>query len=184
LLFCRNLVIVLPDALDKANKHADDLALKLAQSEKAREKAKRDAAPVESFRKRLHDAETALSDNITRQIAREEDIAARLESQNRRFISKFSSHFIEFQRRLSLFCILAGNPRFVSAGRTSRYFELEKPEDGRLLDALSHLEIHGDEVRRGITDAKTVFSRLFFLLLPDEGTTQHLCCLCGALYFR
>ncbi|KAK1603651.1 hypothetical protein QYE76_027324 [Lolium multiflorum] len=46
-------------------------------------------------------------------------------------------------------------------GRMHQDFELEKPEDDRLLDALSLLEIHGDEVRQSISDAKSAFSRLF-----------------------
>jgi hypothetical protein len=40
-------------------------------------------------------------------------------------------------------------------------FDLENREDDRLLDALSLLEIHGDEVRQSISDAKSAFSRLF-----------------------
>ena len=35
------------------------------------------------------------------------------------------------------------------------------PEDDRLLDALSLLEIHGDEVRQSIADARSGLSRLF-----------------------
>ena len=81
------------EALSKANKRADDLALKLEQSEKAREKAELDAAAVEGLRNRLHYAETSLSENTNRQSAREEDIIARLESQNRRFVSKCPNHF-------------------------------------------------------------------------------------------
>jgi dsDNA-specific endonuclease/ATPase MutS2 len=84
---------ILLEALSEANKRADDLALKLEQSEKAREKAELDVAAVEGLRKRLHDAENALSENTTRQSAREEDIIARLESQNRRFVSKCPNHF-------------------------------------------------------------------------------------------
>jgi septal ring factor EnvC (AmiA/AmiB activator) len=78
---------------------------KLEQSEKARkeaevdakkakadaEKAKADAAGVEDLRKRLHDAETALSDKIAEQAAREEKILSRLEAQSRRFVSKCST---------------------------------------------------------------------------------------------
>jgi hypothetical protein len=53
------------------------------------------------------------------------------------------------------------NPNFVSAGKMHQDFDLENPEDDRLLDALSLLEIHGDEVRQSIADAKSAFSRLF-----------------------
>jgi anti-sigma regulatory factor (Ser/Thr protein kinase) len=56
---------LLLEALAKANTRADDLAIKLEQSEKAREKAEQDAASVGDLRKRLQQAETALSENIT-----------------------------------------------------------------------------------------------------------------------
>ena len=55
----------MPEALTIANKRADDLALELAKSEKAREKAELNAAAGEVLRKRLHDAETALSEHTT-----------------------------------------------------------------------------------------------------------------------
>ncbi|KAK1668448.1 hypothetical protein QYE76_056607 [Lolium multiflorum] len=105
----------LKEALTIANKRADDLALELAKSEKA-----------------------------PQQLAREGEIAARLESQNRRFVRK-----------------------------TSQEYELEKPVDDRLLDALSLLEIYGDEVRQSISDARTAFSRLFPYFFPntDEPST-------------
>jgi hypothetical protein len=48
----------------------------------------------------------------------------------------------------------------------SQDFELQKPEDDRLLDALSLLEIHGDLVCRSIFDAQTAFSRLFPYFFP------------------
>ncbi|KAK1617599.1 hypothetical protein QYE76_023116 [Lolium multiflorum] len=126
-------------ALVTANKRADDLAVKLEKSEEARKKAEKDAASIEDLRKRHHKAENALSDKITQQIAREENVIARLESQNRRFVRKMSQDF-----------------------------ELQKPEDDRLLDALSLLEIHGDLVRRSIFDAQAAFSRLFPYFFPKK----------------
>ena len=93
-IFCHDtylLSIVLPANLAEANKRADALALKLEQSEKARKKAESDAAAVKDLRKRLHDAETSLSDNIAQQSAREDEILTRLESQSRRFVSKYSN---------------------------------------------------------------------------------------------
>ncbi|KAK1613830.1 hypothetical protein QYE76_019347 [Lolium multiflorum] len=116
----------------EANKRADALALQLEQSETARKKAESNAAVIEDLRKRLHNAENSLSENITQQTAREEGIIARLEAQSRRFVR-----------------------------RTHQDFDLENPEDDRLLDALSLLEIHGDEARQGLTDARTILSRLF-----------------------
>jgi septal ring factor EnvC (AmiA/AmiB activator) len=86
------LSFILPDTLAEANKRADDLALKLEQSEKARKKAESDAAAVEDLRKRLHDAETSLSENIAQQSDREKEILTRLESQSRRSVSKYSDH--------------------------------------------------------------------------------------------
>ena len=81
----------MPANLAEANKRADALALKLEQSEKARKKAESDAAAVKDLRKRFHDAETSLSDNIAQQSAREDEILTRLESQSRRFVSKYSN---------------------------------------------------------------------------------------------
>jgi septal ring factor EnvC (AmiA/AmiB activator) len=88
---------ILAENLVEANKRADALARKLEQSEKARKKAetdakkgKADAAAVEDLRQRLHDAETALSDNISEQAVREAEILSRLQSQSRRFVSKSS----------------------------------------------------------------------------------------------
>lgn len=82
-----------PESLAKANKRTDDLAIKLDQSEKAHKKAEQDAASLEDLWKRLHHAENALSKKTTQQIAREEAIIGRLESQNRRFVSEFFDHF-------------------------------------------------------------------------------------------
>ncbi|KAM0880162.1 hypothetical protein ACQ4PT_033787 [Festuca glaucescens] len=135
----RDTVNRLKETLATANKCADDLAIKLEQSEKARQKAEQDAASIEDLRKRLYDAETALSDKITQQIAQEKEITGRLESQNRLFARKMGQDF-----------------------------ELEEPEGNRLRDALSILEIHGDLARRTITDAKTAFSRLFPYFFPKR----------------
>ncbi|KAK1651485.1 hypothetical protein QYE76_069290 [Lolium multiflorum] len=127
------------EKLAEANKRADTLAQKLEQSKKARkkaesdankakadaEKAKADAAGVEDLRKRLHDAESALSDKVTEQVAREGKILSRLESQIRRFVR-----------------------------RTHQEYVVDGPVGDELLDALSLLEIHGDEAREGLTDAE------------------------------
>ncbi|KAK1645097.1 hypothetical protein QYE76_062902 [Lolium multiflorum] len=81
--------------LAEVNERANTLAQKLEQSEEARkkaesnavearreaDKAKADAAGVEDLRKRLHDAETSLSDHIAAQIAREEAITKHKTSQ-------------------------------------------------------------------------------------------------------
>ena len=99
------------EKLAEANKRADTLAQKLEQSEEARkkaesdaskaraeaDKAKADAAGVEELRKRLHGAETSLSEHIAAQSAREEAIIKRLRSQNRRFVSKYLNHFTSFR---------------------------------------------------------------------------------------
>jgi chromosome segregation ATPase len=85
--------LFLPKTLAEANRRADALAVKLEQSETARKKAEADAAAVEDLRKRLHAAETSLSEHITEQSAREEAIIRRLESQSRRFVSKCPNYF-------------------------------------------------------------------------------------------
>jgi uncharacterized protein YoxC len=88
--------LLLPEALAKANKCADDLAVKLEQSEKARKKAEQDAASIGDLRENLRRTENALSEKTTQQIAHEEAIISRLESQNRCFVSKFLSPFLSF----------------------------------------------------------------------------------------
>ncbi|KAK1618434.1 hypothetical protein QYE76_023951 [Lolium multiflorum] len=138
-IWYRNTVEGLKEALLTANKRAEDLASKLKASEEAREKAEKSASCIGDLRKRLHEAETALSDKITQHAAREGNVASRLESLNRRFVRKMSQDFV-----------------------------LEKPEDDRLLDALSLLEIHADLVRRSIFDAQAAFSRLFPYFFPKK----------------
>ncbi|KAK1660534.1 hypothetical protein QYE76_048693 [Lolium multiflorum] len=141
------------EKLAEVNERANTLAQKLEQSEEARkkaesdaiqaraeaDKAKADAAGVEDLKKRLHDAETSLSEHITAQSAREEAIIKRLRSQNRRFVSK-----------------------------TSQEFELEDPDNDPLLDALSFLEFHGTEAPEGIDQAKAGLSRLFPYFFPKK----------------
>ncbi|KAK1641668.1 hypothetical protein QYE76_059473 [Lolium multiflorum] len=140
------------EKLAEVNERANTLAQKLEQSEEARKKAEsdavqarreadkaKDAAGVEDLRKRLHDAETSLSEHITAQSAREEAILKRLRSQNRRFVSK-----------------------------TSQEFELEDPDNDPLLDAVSFLEFHGTEAREGIDQARAGLSRLFPYFFPKK----------------
>nr|XP_051229963.1 uncharacterized protein LOC127347856 [Lolium perenne] len=73
-------------SFSEANKRAGDLARKLEQSEKDHEKAESDAAAVEGLQKRLQNTENALSENITQQFAREQEIITRLESQSQHFL--------------------------------------------------------------------------------------------------
>ncbi|KAK1601892.1 hypothetical protein QYE76_017597 [Lolium multiflorum] len=141
------------EKLAEVNERADTLAQRLERSEEARkkaesdaiqarreaDKAKADAAGVEDLRKRLHDAETSLSDHIAAQIAREEAITKRIRTQNRRFVNK-----------------------------TSQEFELEDPDNDPLLDAVSFLEFHGTEAREGIDEARTGLSRLFPYFFPKK----------------
>ncbi|KAK1644572.1 hypothetical protein QYE76_062377 [Lolium multiflorum] len=132
--------------LAEANKRADTLARKLEQSEKARKKAEADAkeakaeaATVEDLRKKLHEAETSLSEHISAQSAREEAIIKRLASQSRRF-----------------------------ARKTGQEYELSDPENDPLLDALSLLEIHGDEARDGLAEAEAGLSQLYPYFFPKK----------------
>ncbi|KAK1615689.1 hypothetical protein QYE76_021206 [Lolium multiflorum] len=78
----RDYAAKLEETLAESNKRANALAIKLEKSERARKKAEADAAAVEDLRKRLHDTETSLSDNIAHQSAREKEILTRLESQS------------------------------------------------------------------------------------------------------
>jgi septal ring factor EnvC (AmiA/AmiB activator) len=89
-LFCVAMLIclMLAEKLAEANKRADALATELEQSETARMKAEADAATVEDLQKKLDDAKKALKENVAQHAAREEEILRRLESQNRRFVSK------------------------------------------------------------------------------------------------
>ncbi|KAK1668805.1 hypothetical protein QYE76_056964 [Lolium multiflorum] len=126
--------------LAEANKRADALAVKLEQSEEARKKVEKDAAAIEDLRKRLHDAETSLSNNISQQSSREAEILARLESQTRRFISKENSSRVG----------------------------IEGPEGDELLDALTLVEIHGDEARDGLENAEASLLKLFPYFFPKK----------------
>jgi hypothetical protein len=153
---------IFPGTLAEANKRADALAIKLEQCETARKKAEADATAVEDLRKRLHDAETSLSDNIAQQSAREDEILTRLESQSRRFVSKYSNPCYFFGSSHSSWPAFSLTSfLLLTLGRTQQDYDLENPEGDRLLDALSLLEIHGDEARQGLTDARIVLSRLF-----------------------
>ncbi|KAK1611230.1 hypothetical protein QYE76_034903 [Lolium multiflorum] len=125
--------------LAEANKRANALAAKLEQSERARKKAEKEAATIEDLRKRLHDAETSLSENISQQSAREAEILSRFESQCRRFVR-----------------------------RTHQEYEVDGPEGDDLLDALTLLEIHGDEARDGIENAEAGLSKLFPYFFPKK----------------
>ncbi|KAK1667169.1 hypothetical protein QYE76_055328 [Lolium multiflorum] len=141
------------EKLAEANKLADTLAQKLEQSEAARkkaeldagkakaeaDKAKAEAAGVEDLQKRLHAAETSLNEHKAAQAAREKAIIKRLNSQNRRFVSK-----------------------------TNQEFKLEDPDNDPLLDALSVLEFHGTETREGIEQADAGLSRLFPYFFPKK----------------
>jgi hypothetical protein len=102
--------------LDRAEQRAEQLATKLEQSKKAREKAEREAATVEDLLQRLHRAENALSDKVSQQIARENAITARLETQNRCFVSKYlpSPAFVSI---LPLLLFILMNFYFAPVGR-------------------------------------------------------------------
>ncbi|KAK1565885.1 hypothetical protein QYE76_008045 [Lolium multiflorum] len=127
--------------LAESNKRADALAVKLKQSEENRQKAEKDAATIEDLRKRLHKAETSLSDNITQQSAREAEILSRLESQCRRFVR-----------------------------RTHQEYEVDGPVGDELLDALTLVEIHGDEARDGLENAEAGLLKLFPYFFPKKET--------------
>ena len=82
-----------PEALHLAEKRANELEKKLKASEKAREKAEREAASVGDLRDRLHAVENALSEKEEVIARREAAIIARFETQSARFSSNVSVPF-------------------------------------------------------------------------------------------
>jgi hypothetical protein len=94
--------LFISEALHRAEERADALEAKLKISEKAREKAEKDAAVVEGLRQRLKTTEDTLSDKEAWQIERENSIVTRFDTQNCRFTSKpllhspFASAFVCF----------------------------------------------------------------------------------------
>ncbi|KAK1664748.1 hypothetical protein QYE76_052907 [Lolium multiflorum] len=141
------------EKLAEANNRADALIQKLEQSEAARKKAelvaseakaeadeaKAKVASVEELQKRLEDAESALNEHKTAQAAREEGILKRLKSQIRR-----------------------------TETQTNQGFDLENPVNDPLLDTLSYLELHGSEIREGVSNASAGLSTLFPYFFPKK----------------
>ncbi|XP_071680034.1 uncharacterized protein [Lolium perenne] len=129
------------EKLAEANERADALSRKLEQSEAARKKAdlaaskakteadeaKAKAAGVEELQKKLKDATAALDEHKAAQASREEGILKRLKTQSRR--------------------------TFV---QTNQDFDLTNPVDDPVLDALSYLELHGSEIREGVSNANAI----------------------------
>ncbi|KAK1615288.1 hypothetical protein QYE76_020805 [Lolium multiflorum] len=141
------------EKLAEANERADALAQKLEQSEAARKKAelaaseakaeadeaKAKAAGVEELQKKLEDATSALNEHKAAQASREEGILKRLKTQSRRTFTQ-----------------------------TNQDFDLTNPVDDPLLDALSYLELHGSEIREGVSNANAGLSALFPYFFPKK----------------
>ncbi|KAK1616173.1 hypothetical protein QYE76_021690 [Lolium multiflorum] len=141
------------EKLAEANERADALAQKLEQSEAARKKAelaaseakaeadeaKAKAAGVEDLQKKLEDATSALDEHKAAQASREQGILKRLKTQSRRTFTQ-----------------------------TNQDFDLTNPVDDPLLDALSYLELHGSEIREGVSNANAVLSALFPYFFPKK----------------
>jgi hypothetical protein len=151
---------LLSEALDQANKRADDLALKLKNIEAAREEE------VAGLRQRLQDAEHALSEQASRQIAREEAVIKRLETQNRRFVSKFPVFVLCALPRNCLHMLI--NSNYASAGKMGEDFVLQEAEEDRLFDTLSILELHGNLARSSISSARDAFTHFFPYFFPKQ----------------
>jgi cytochrome c biogenesis protein ResB len=95
------------EKLAEANKRAETLSRNLEKSETARKKAelaasearaeaddaKAKAASVEELQQRLKDAESALHEQKSAQVAREQGIIKRLNSQSRRTLSNIACPF-------------------------------------------------------------------------------------------
>ncbi|KAK1598494.1 hypothetical protein QYE76_048262 [Lolium multiflorum] len=141
------------EKLAEANQRAEILSRNLEKSETARKKAelaasearaeaddaKAKAASVEELQQRLKDAESALHEQKSAQVAREQGIIKRLNSQSRRTLTQ-----------------------------TNQDFDLEKPVNDPLLDALSLLESHGREIREGVANASGALSALFPYFFPKK----------------
>ncbi|KAK1629060.1 hypothetical protein QYE76_003375 [Lolium multiflorum] len=141
------------EKLAEANERADALARKLEQSEAARKKAdlaasktkaeadeaKAKAAGVEELQKKLEDATAALDEHKAAQASREEGILKRLKTQSRRTFTQ-----------------------------TNQDFDLTNPVNDPVLDALSYLELHGSEIREGVSNASAVLSALFPYFFPKK----------------
>ncbi|KAK1670835.1 hypothetical protein QYE76_058994 [Lolium multiflorum] len=141
------------EKLAEANQRAEILSRNLEKSETARKKAelaasearaeaddaKAKAASVEELQQRLKDAESALHEQKSAQVAREQGIIKRLNSQSRRTLTQ-----------------------------TNQDFDLEKPVNDPLLDALSLLESHGREIREGVANASGALSALFSYFFPKK----------------
>ena len=54
------------------------------------------------------------------------------------------------------------------AAQTNQDFDLENPDNDPLLDALSHLEFHGREIREGVANASAGLSALFPYFFPKK----------------
>ncbi|KAK1631780.1 hypothetical protein QYE76_006095 [Lolium multiflorum] len=141
------------EKLAEANERANALARKLEQSEAARKKAelaaskakaeadeaKAKAAGVEELQKKLEDATAALDEHKAAQASREEGILKRLKTQSRRTFTQ-----------------------------TNQDFDLTNPVNDPVLDALSYLELHGSEIREGVSNASAVLSALFPYFFPKK----------------
>ncbi|KAK1620831.1 hypothetical protein QYE76_026348 [Lolium multiflorum] len=103
------------------------------------DEAKAKAAGVEELQKKLKDATAALDEHKAAQASREEGILKRLKTQSRR--------------------------TFV---QTNQDFDLTNPVDDPVLDALSYLELHGSEIREGVSNANAVLSALFPYFFPKK----------------
>ncbi|KAM0914136.1 hypothetical protein ACQ4PT_011688 [Festuca glaucescens] len=125
-------------ALHLAEKRANELDKKLQASEKAREKAEREAASVGDLRDRLHAAENALSKKEEGIAKREAAIIARFETQSARFSKKIGE----------------------------MYTRNQDSEEDALLDTLSVLEMNCTLARDCLKAARIAFERMFPHFFP------------------
>ncbi|KAK1618983.1 hypothetical protein QYE76_024500 [Lolium multiflorum] len=161
--------------LAESNKRADALATKLEQSENARKKAEADAAAVEDLRKRIHDE-------------RDEPHSYRYPEPRWRTTpsswekkrgdedgggdgSGVDGEAGALPRSGGVQRLLSpdlGAMAVALEGRTHQEYEVDGPEGDELLDALTLLEIHGDEAREGLADAEVGLSKLFPYFFPKK----------------
>ncbi|KAM0911727.1 hypothetical protein ACQ4PT_013325 [Festuca glaucescens] len=134
-------------ALHLAEKRANELEKKLKASEKAREKAEREAASVGDLRDRLHATENALSEKEEGIAKREAAIIARFKTQSARFSTEKIGEM---------------------------YTRNQDSEEDALLDTLSVLEMNCTLARDCLKAARIAFERKFPHFFPKTDLPDSL----------
>ncbi|KAK1604439.1 hypothetical protein QYE76_028112 [Lolium multiflorum] len=136
------------EKLAEANERADALALKLEQSEAARKKAELAASNAK-----------AEADEAKAKAAGVEELQKKLEDA----IAALDGHkAAQASREEGIL------KRLKTQTQTNQDFDLTNPVNDPVLDALSYLELHGSEIREGVSNANAVLSALFPYFFPKK----------------